>query len=804
MIENFAEAFFKAKIKEQPEQLENYALLAKAYLRNDKASEGELVLRDAIKRLPQCVLFQTLLLDAFSRGEKNDEIPTTHELIYSLDKNVPETLEYRIDDFLEKSEFDKAEELIKAYEKLRPDSEVALELRMDFYSKKDQEEKIKEVLQKALRLYPTSWRFVYADALLSVETTGKHARAIAAMEKYLAKNYTYTTLATLAGFHLQASDTKKWLETYNKVLELNPASTHSYFQIAEVYFKRQDYTQAEKMVRKALALCPGASAYWSKLGEIHRVRKETELAKQAYREALKFNPLDYDARRLLRELEGKPSIFSLFESADIKKLIAQAPDTKAYPESGGVILLQETKRVVYQEGASESSIEVLIKVFNKRGIDDFKEYWIGLNGYTQTLVVEKAVVVKPNGNEISADIQSNHVVFKTLEENDTIYLKWNIKNYNSGKLFSDFWDSAHFNSFYPNKLVRYSLLVPPEFKFQASAQNMSAEATKKQTDAGIIHQWAVQDEPAIEIEVGMPVVEDVGKILYVSSISGWDSLVSWYADLSRSKTRNTWEIKEQVEKLIGGKKEMTNEEKVEAIYNFITENIRYSSVSFRQSGLIPQKARDVLVNKIGDCKDVATLCITMLREAGVTSHYVLLNTRNAGQYRNALPAILFNHCIVAVETKNGLRYLDLTAHNLPADSLPELDREAFSLLIKPDIKNAALLPVDKLAPRQVIHRTNVEVKEDMAAQIQYNSDWQGAAAAYPRMIFRYKGPNEREKMLNDAVGAVFPGAKLTGLEFGGLDAPKSTSSISYRVSVPSYLSEAGQFKLLKLHWSDRI
>jgi hypothetical protein len=281
-------------------------------------------------------------------------------------------------------------------------------------------------------------------------------------------------------------------------------------------------------------------------------------------------------------------------------------------------------------------------------------------------------------------------------------------------------------------------------------------------------------------------------------------MVSWYADLSSAKTRSTWEIKEQVEKLIGGKKEMSDEEKIEAIYNFITENIRYSSVPFRQSGLIPQKARDVLVNRIGDCKDVATLCLTMLREAGINSHYVLLNTRNAGQYRQALPAILFNHCIVAVETKNGLRYLDLTAHNLPADSLPELDREAFSLVIKPGVKSASLLPVERLATRQVTHRSQVEIKDDNSAQIRYISDWQGAAAALPRMIFRYKGPKEREKMLNDAMGAVFPGAKLTDLEFGGLDAPKSISQIGYRVSVPSYLSDAGQFKLLKLYWSDRI
>jgi hypothetical protein len=427
-----------------------------------------------------------------------------------------------------------------------------------------------------------------------------------------------------------------------------------------------------------------------------------------------------------------------------------------------------------------------------------------LNSYTQTLIVEKAVVIKPNGNEITADIKDNHVVFKTLEANDAIFLKWNIKNYNSGMLFKDFWDTAHFNGFFPGRLIRYSLLVPQGYKFRTSAQNMPGEPVKKQTDAGVIHQWTVQDEPAIEIEVGMPALEDIGKVLYISSIEDWESLVAWYADLSRAKTRSSWEIKEQVEKLLGGKKEMSEEEKIEAIYSFITENIRYSSVPFRQSDLIPQKARDVLVTRIGDCKDVATLGITMLREAGINSHYVLLNTRDAGQHQHALPSILFNHCIVAVETRNGLRYLDLTAHNFPSDSLPELDREAFSLLVKPGVKTAALLPLEKLALRQVTHHSRIEIKDDLTAQIEYKSDWQGAAAAYPRMAFRYKGPQEREKLVIDSLGAAFPGIKLGQVEFDGLDSPKPLARVGYHYGVPNYLSEAGQYKHLKLHWRDRM
>jgi len=804
VIENFAEAFFKARIKENPDHPENYAFLADCYLRNDKAPEAELILRQAAKLAPKNALFDLYLIDAYSRGEKDDEISTVYERIIANDPNIPEVITYQIGEHFDNKDFDKAEELIKKYEKLRPESEELYEWKLSLYQKKNLVDQSLAINQKAFKLYPSNWTFVYNEAYNSIDATQKYDRAISLMEKYLVKNYEYGVLKTLAGFYLQSSNVKKWQETYNKLIELDPASASTYWEMSEVYFKQQDYTQAEKQVRKAMELCPNSSVYWSRVGEIQRIRKETAAAKESYREALKYHPFDYEALAVLRELDGKPSVFTLFPSEDIKKLIAQAPTASAYPEDGGVILLQDSKRVIYPVGASEVSEEVLIKVFKKSGIDTFKEYYIPLNSYTQTLTVEKAVVIKPNGTEIKADQNVNHIVFKSLEENDTIYLKWNVRNYQSGRFYKDFWDTRFFKLTYPTKMIRYSLLAPQDFQFLVSAQNMPGEAVKKQTDAGIIHQWMVQDEAALVPEIGMPPLEEVGKVLYLSSVNDWESIVAWYTDLAQTKTKSTFEIKEEIEKLFSSKQSVSEDEKVETVYNFITENIRYSHVPFRQSGLVPQKARDVLVNKIGDCKDVATLCITMLNEVGVRAHYVLLNTRDAGQNRNALPAILFNHCIVAVETRNGLRYLDLTAHNYPIGSLPALDYEAFSLLIKPGVKAAGLLPSENVAKRNISHQSRVEIKDDMSIHVQYKSDWQAEASSYLRGVFRDKGPEEQKKIWTTIIASRIPGVKINQLGFAGLDAPKPTMQIMSQFEADNYTSPAGQFTILKLPWLERI
>ena len=66
-------------------------------------------------------------------------------------------------------------------------------------------------------------------------------------------------------------------------------------------------------------------------------------------------------------------------------------------------------------------------------------------------------------------------------------------------------------------------------------------------------------------------------------------------------------MKEKVNELFEGKENLTDKEKAIIIYNYIVNDIRYSSISFRQSGLIPQKASSVINTKLGDCKDVSTL-----------------------------------------------------------------------------------------------------------------------------------------------------------------------------------------------------
>lgn len=798
---NLDEEFFKAEIKAHPDYLENYLLLADCYLRNDKGIEAEKTLKLALKQAPDAVILLDHMLEAYIRGRKYDEITTTLEKLASMKADIPSALEYQISEHMSNEEYDKAEELLNRLERFIPGTERMYSYRINLFSAKSQYDKVMALNEEAFKKFPDNFRFMSMAVIVADKVHGDPKESINIARDYLKRNNTEEAIIALSESYLQQSQFEKWEETYLKLFEIEPASPGYYYTMGTKYFGRQDYDKAEKSLNKALAICPANPMYYKKLGEIYRIRDEKTKSEDAFRTTLKYDPTDYDTRAMLRELQGKKSVFDNFSSISIDSVVRTAPSSKSFPNDPAIILLDDVKRVVYEGGSSETLQEMVVKVFNKQGIDDFKEYSLGYNSYAEALNIEKAVVRKKDGTEVKADVNGGYIVFKSLEEDDCIYIRWRKKNYYGGKLHNHFWDTYYFNYYYPITTVRYSLLAPKDYKFNYKTRKMSSEPVKSETADGLLYTWSLHDEPAIEFESGMPSLDEIGKVLTISSIQDWAFMVDWYSDIAQTKTRTTYEIEEKVQEILANKDKMTEEDILREVYEFITEYIRYSSVSFRQSGWIPQKARDVLVTKIGDCKDVATLCISMLREAGISANYVLLKTAHSSRTPADLPMPDFDHCIVSVDTKKGPQILDLTANNFPIGSVPEMDLDGFALLIKPGVSKPMTLDRSHFAPRSINTNTVMTVNDDGSVLIDQKIVFSGSLSAYLRDYFRNKGKNEQEKSIIEMLGSRYPNVKLKEFSFNNLDTIANTLSYSLAFEVPGFVMETGRFKILKAPWS---
>jgi transglutaminase-like putative cysteine protease len=100
--------------------------------------------------------------------------------------------------------------------------------------------------------------------------------------------------------------------------------------------------------------------------------------------------------------------------------------------------------------------------------------------------------------------------------------------------------------------------------------------------------------------------------LSTSSFVRWDEVAAWYSALQKSQMQVTPEIRAKAEDLTRDKE--TDNEKIHAIYDYVSTRFRYISISLGQGRYVPHLASDVLANGYGDCKDKHTPMRSRLSE----------------------------------------------------------------------------------------------------------------------------------------------------------------------------------------------
>ena len=151
----------------------------------------------------------------------------------------------------------------------------------------------------------------------------------------------------------------------------------------------------------------------------------------------------------------------------------------------------------------------------------------------------------------------------------------------------------------------------------------------------------------------------------LSTFTTWEDLGRWYAGLAASAVKVDDRIRAKVEAIVKGL--TTDEEKIRAIYDYVSAEIRYVSLSFGTGRYAPHPAPEVLANQYGDCKDKHTLLAAMLSVAGIPAWPALANSQRAVLADLPSPTE-FNHLITVVPRgadRNDWIWLDTTSGVAP-------------------------------------------------------------------------------------------------------------------------------------------
>jgi tetratricopeptide (TPR) repeat protein len=180
-----------------------------------------------------------------------------------------------------------------------------------------------------------------------------------------------------------------------------------------------------------------------------------------------------------------------------------------------------------------------------------------------------------------------------------------------------------------------------------------------------------------EAEESLPRDVPAAPVLYFSTAPSWERLAAAYAAII-DRTIAAKPVVLPKEAVIAGDPAGT----ALALVRWINERVRYVGLELGENSIVPYAPGDILARGHGDCKDKASLLVSLLRQAGYDASVALLGNDSDTDIPPGLPAMdFFNHAIVRVEGNPGL-WIDPTVEWSRDIALPAWDQERWVLVAR--------------------------------------------------------------------------------------------------------------------------
>jgi hypothetical protein len=366
----------------------------------------------------------------------------------------------------------------------------------------------------------------------------------------------------------------------------------------------------------------------------------------------------------------------------------------------------------------------------------------------------------------------------------------------------------------PVREAHYSLELPPGWQYKATWLNRPEEAP---TLAGPTHwQWVARDLPAIRPEQQMPPLTAIAQRLVISLLppsgrepgfQNWSELGTWYLHLTSGRRDAGAEIKRKAADLAAAQATVLG--KMQALASFVQSDIRYVAIELGIGGLQPHTASEVFAHRYGDCKDKVTLLSAMLKEIGIDSHYVAVNSVR-GAISDSTPANLgFNHMILAIQLPAGvddptllavlahaklgrLLLFDPTNTYVPLGSLAGSLQAGYGLLVAPD--GGELIRLPQLPPgSNGLQRTaHLQLDDTGMLQGEVSEVRLGDIAADERYtVDTAAQDSDRIRSVESRLASSLATFRVTKASINNLHAPSRPLEWRYSIEVERYAKPNG-------------
>lgn len=495
---------------------------------------------------------------------------------------------------------------------------------------------------------------------------------------------------------------------------------------------------------------------------------------------------------------------------ELHNAIASAPKAAQWPDDNYASLIDTANVVVKADGTMVAEYRLAYKLFNERA-RDLAEISLPYNDGNQTLEVLRARTIRKNNSVMPVkpeDIRtqspySEYLMYddsKTvgfsmpgIEDDCVVDYTWRVttRPFIPGQ-FCERWT---FSQPYPVSWSHFSLTVPTSRPFSWKLHNndkLKPTITSTADGKSKTYVWDMKKIDPIEEEPSMPELSDVHCWLEVTSLQNWQEMARWYAGLMKPQAVSDNAIRQTVQRLTEGKK--TEEEKARALYDFAANRVRYVGLEFGISAFKPHAAKAVHEKLYGDCKDKATLLITMLQLAGIKASPALLYAESQTVVRNQLPSLdAFNHCIAVANIGGKEVWLDATAEACDFGDIPSSDRGSDAFVITDGVGQFKKIPAYAEEENDIVSRSHITLRPDRSGSMDIEVTMRGSTAQEWRGYARALTPEKRQMLVKNMVP---PGGKLVNFSVPDGTQKSGPFVLKLKLELPRVAKKTGSLLLL--------
>lgn len=274
-------------------------------------------------------------------------------------------------------------------------------------------------------------------------------------------------------------------------------------------------------------------------------------------------------------------------------------------------------------------------------------------------------------------------------------------------------------------------------------------------------------------------------------------LYGWYSKVCEDIGNKPEELKDRVAALIAGKK--TDLEKIESIFYWVQDNIRYIAFEDGIMGFKPDAAQNVLKNKYGDCKGKANLLKEMLKLAGYDARLTWIGTSDL-PYDYSLPSLAVDNHMICTVILNGKRYfLDGTEYFIALNDYAQ--RIQGKQVLIEDGKNFILDRIPAFpAERNTIKKATKLTFNADALQGNSSVEYNGESKTMLQAIYSSVRSEKKADELSDFVKRGNANLVVSNIKPPDFNDRQKPLTVAYDIKVNNQVTKAGKELYIVMDW----